>query len=215
MLRTLANLVLRLGRLILQAMAIASLAVSVILLGTYFIVYAHFDGTGELPADCAVVFGAAVYGLNQPGPAIVRRVGAAAELYRDGSVKRLFLSGGLGNGNRKSEASVMRDQALRLGVSASDITLEEESHSTWENIANTKPLTEDCTSVIGISDQYHLARIELLSWRQGWGELQTFPAQDRPPVESEKRSLLREVLAFLYYIMFVDVIFPDFPARVL
>lgn len=184
-----------------------------VVLSVFGIVYAHFDGTADLPADCAIVFGAAVYGQNLPGPAITRRIEAAAALYHEDKVQKLILSGGKGIGVRESEAQVMRTLAQQLGVENADIVVEDQSHSTWENILHARNLTQGCNSVVGISDQYHLARIELLSWRQGWSELQTVPATDRPPEESEKRSIQREVLAYLYYVLFLDKLFPDLPAQ--
>lgn len=181
----------------------------------YGIIYAHFDGTAALPADCGIVFGAAVYGQNLPGPAISRRIEAAAALYREGKIQRLIVSGGKGIGVRESEAQVMRTLAQQLGVEHSDIAVEDQSHSTWENIQYVRDLTRDCASVVGISDQYHLARIELLSWRQGWSALQTVPAIDRPPEESERKSVMREVLAYLYYVLYLDTVFPDLPAQMI
>lgn len=199
--------------LLARACTVALTCIVLIFAGTYLVIYEHFDGSAELPADCALVFGAAVYGQSKPGPAITRRVAAAAGLYRDGQVNTLILSGGKGRGVRESEADVMRAFAMELGVPAGDIVTEDQSHSTQENIAHSRNLTSQCSSVVGVSDQYHLARIELLSWRQGWGELQTYPAQDRPPVRSEQRSVLREVFALLYYALYVDTVLPDLPAR--
>jgi vancomycin permeability regulator SanA len=175
----------------------------------------YFGGTATLPSECAIVFGAAVYGYDLPGPAIVRRVGKAAALYHEGNVQTLILSGGTGKGSgvSESEASVMRAYAMELGVDPMDIILESASHSTWENLLFARPLTEQCKKVIGISDQFHLARIELLSWRQGWGELDTIPAEERPPAISERRSLVREVFAMLYYAFYLDTIFPGLQKR--
>lgn len=171
-------------------------------------IYSRFDGTAALPADCAIVFGAAVYGSSKPGPAIVRRVGAAAELYREGSVKKIILSGGKGTGNRQSEAQVMLTQAVAQGITREDIVLEQQSHSTWENLEYSRPLTEGCVSTVGVSDRYHLARIELLARRQGWSDLTTSPAGGELLRSFETRSILREVAAFLYYALRIDTILP-------
>ncbi len=208
-----APLPVRLLHVALMSMLVAVLGFVVIVIFAYAMVYSTFDGTAELPADCAIVFGAAVYGQNLPGPAIKRRVEAAVELYKKGVIKRLILSGGKGSGVRTSEADVMRALATENGVKGTDITIEDQSHSTWENIANTRNLTLDCESVVAISDQYHLARIELLAWRQGWSALDTVSAADRPPEQSEQRSITREVLAYLYYLLYFDVVLPDLPAR--
>jgi vancomycin permeability regulator SanA len=211
--RTFLRILRRLLILLIIAGGTAAAGVITVLLAVYVIIYSHFDGTAELPADCALVFGAAVYAQSRPGPAITRRVAAAAALYREEKIQKLILSGGRGEGVRHSEAQVMRAFAIELGVAGNDIIIEDESHSTWENIAHSKNLTSQCSSVVAVSDQYHLARIELLSWRQGWGDLQTVPAQDRPPEDSEKRSVYREVLAFIYYVFYIDKVLPGLPAR--
>lgn len=171
--------------------------------GSYLQVKQHFQGNGTVPADCALVFGAAVYG-SVPSPAITRRVSTAAALYRDKKVKKLILSGGRGEGNRQSEATVMRREAIELGVSANDIAIEDQSHSTWENLLYSKNLTSQCSSIVGISDGYHLARIELLAERQGWENFGTIPAAIRPPEASEHRSVLRETFAYLYYALWMN-----------
>ncbi len=170
------------------------------------LVYARFPGVSHFPAACAIVFGTAVrptydaHGqiiYTGPGPGILRRVGTAAELYRDGKVKKLFLTGGKGEGMVESEASVMKRIALAGGVSAEDIVIEEESHSTDENLLNTLPRMGDCDSIVGVSDRYHLARIELLSWFDG-RRIQTFPAF--PPADQafENRSVIREALGVMF-----------------
>lgn len=175
-----------------------------------------YSGTAHLPADCGIVFGAAVYGQNKPGPAITRRTAAAAKLWREGSVKRLIMTGGRGEGVRESEAQVMKNLAMQLGVPGESIALEDHSHSTWENIEFVKNLTSTCASVVAISDGYHLARIKLLSRRQDWDELETVPAvvpaEDRPPMYNDKPSL-REVSAYIYYAFYIDLLLPDLPEQ--
>lgn len=171
--------------------------------GSYWQVKRHFEGDATLPADCALVFGAAVYG-NLPGPAIVRRVTTAVDLYKDGKIRTLIVSGGRGEGNSLSEADIMRREALRYGVSANDIILEDQSHSTWENLLYSQNLTSQCSSVVGISDAYHLARIGLIADRQGWVNFGTVPAGTRPAEMSENQSVLRETFAYLYYVLRMD-----------
>lgn len=165
----------------------------------------HFTGDAVYPADCAIVFGSAVHPLYdesgavvsaKAGPGITRRVSAATALYKEGSVKHLFLTGGQGEGMLLSEAEVMQRLAVSHGVRAGDITLEKESHSTEENLAFTRPLTEECTTVVGISDRYHLARIELLARLMGW-EVQTEPAAWTAGNAFELRSSLREATILL------------------
>lgn len=191
-----------------------TLCVGILLL--YFASYAYvvwsFKGNAVFPVECALVFGAAVSRGSNPGPAIVRRVGEASRLYRDGQVKRLIMTGGKGEGNRKTEAEVMREQAIAEAVPASAIVLEDHARSTWENLLYSKNLTSDCSSVVAISDQYHLGRIHLLALRQGWRGLMTWPAQQHSPIGLEQRGFMREVFAVLYYGLFMDILLPLAPA---
>jgi uncharacterized SAM-binding protein YcdF (DUF218 family) len=188
----------------------------VVVLALYLLAYGYvvysFSGNASLPADCAVVFGAAVSRGSQPGPAITRRVAAAADLYRNDQIDRLILTGGRGEGNTSTEAEVMQRVAVRQGIARADMTLENSARNTWENLLNSRNLTEDCSSVVAISDQYHLGRIRLLAWRQHWFDLQLYPAQNREPaVGIERWSFQREVFAVLYYGLFLDYVWPMDP----
>lgn len=167
------------------------------------------SGNAVLPADCALVFGAAVAGYDQPGPAMTRRVSTAARLYRDGSVQTLIMSGGVGRGEgvSLSEAEVMRRQAEDLGVKLSNILTESGSHSTGENLQNSRFIASECQNVVGISDGYHLARIRLLASRMGWHDLTVLPADARPAFFSELQSIGREVVGVLYYGLWMDYVF--------
>lgn len=165
-------------------------------------VLSRFGGTATLPADCALVFGAAVHGKEMgdelAGPGIARRVSTAADLYHKKLIKKLFLSGGKGSGTYITEAQVMKSYAEQRGVEAGDMILEGDSTSTWENIHNTRPLMAGCRTVVGISDRYHLARIEFLAGKQGWG-LKTYPAAMHATIGFEAWSVVRETLAILFY----------------
>jgi uncharacterized SAM-binding protein YcdF (DUF218 family) len=119
-------------------------------------------------------------------------------LWKNGDVKRLFLSGGKGEGMGRSEAEVMGEFAEKFGVPKKIITLEGESTSTVENLTNVRSLVKDCESVVAISDDYHLTRIKFLAWQQGWS-LQTYPAQRKPDSAFQMWSVLRETLAMIYY----------------
>ena len=166
-----------------------------------------FRGTASLPADCAIVFGAAVHPVldeegrgvgSEAGPGITRRMETAVKLYNTGNIKRLFLTGGKGEGMRRSEAEVMRTLAISNGVSPDDIVMEGAAHNTQENIRFTRPLTSGCSGVVAISDRYHLARIQFLALLQGWN-LPTYPAERHATRIFEVRSILREAMAIVYY----------------
>ncbi len=194
---------LRLRRLLL-AVVILAVLISGILAGTLSHVLSRFAGNATFPADCGLVFGTAVRPVYDrgaivytgPGPGILRRVAAAADLYRTGRLKKVFLTGGRGEGMAESEASVMQRIAVVQGIRLEDIVIEQESHSTVENLRHSLPLMEDCMSIVGISDRYHLARIELLAARTGQ-PIMTYPAEANAGAAFEARSILREALGIM------------------
>ncbi|WP_231116140.1 YdcF family protein [Motilibacter rhizosphaerae] len=78
---------------------------------------------------------------------------------------RLVLSGGP-TGDGRSEAAVMAEHALALGVPASAVVLEEGSRSTWDNVALSLPLLEDADVIRIASDPLHAARARAYLVRQ-------------------------------------------------
>ena len=188
-------------RLLLHALVLSVLLGIITVIASALWVVVSFSGTQPaFPVDCAVVFGAAVHGQGSAGPGIDRRVRAAAELYRQNYITTLYLTGGKGDDGVESEASVMRKVAMLYGVAPEDIVLEDQASSTWENLEFTQPLLEGCTSVVGISDRYHLARIGLLAEMQGWDDLALYPAAPQASTLFEMKSVLRESLGILYYL---------------
>lgn len=176
----------------------ASVALSIVM------IFAGFRSDAEFPVDCGLVFGAAISGRDSAGPAIIRRVDGAAQLWKDGSINKLILTGGKGDSWRSSEAAVMRERAIRDGVDPRAMYLEDSARSTKENLAFSLTLVrENCISVVAISDQYHLARIRLLANKAGWGRLDTYGVPSRPE-QGESRSILREWIAYVYYAFGID-----------
>ncbi len=160
-------------------------------------------GSSAFPANCGLVFGAAVHRSDDPGPGIMRRTATAARLVHEGNLRRLIFTGGKGEASNDSEAEVMRAVAMRLGIDPEVIVLEEQSTSTWENLVYSRPLVAECDSIIAISDGYHLARIRYLAELQGWGSVRTFPADHPPSGKFLVRSVLREIAAMIYYMTVV------------
>jgi len=184
----------------------------VILAGITFFIIWNLEGSGSRGGEsgngrnCAIVFGAAVHRNSLPGPGITRRVSTAARLYREGILQHIILSGGKGEEGMASEAEVMRDVAIADGIPEGDLTLEGNSRSTWENLAYSRPLTGSCTTVLAISDRYHLARISFLARVQGWGGLSTIPSDMEASWYFEWKSIGREVVAILYYFILTTLL---------
>jgi len=180
------------------------LAGTMVMTALALVVVMSFSGNAVFPTECAIVFGAAVHKNSTPGPGIRRRVRTATDLYNEGKIEKLYFSGGFGSTfQAKSEAMVMKEVALEAGVPEKDIFIEEQATSTWENIEYTAPMMQNCTSVVGISDRYHLARIKLIAHKQGWGSLQIHPAAWVSSLPFEMWSTARETLGLLYYSAYV------------
>lgn len=151
------------------------------------------------PADVAVVFGARVYADGRLSEAVGDRVATAAELYRQGWVRELVMSGGPGDGVIH-ETTAMKAAAVRAGVPASAIRCDVQGLSTAATVNNTASAFTG-QRILAVSEYYHLPRIKLAYARAGL-DVFTVPADARNWRRAwDLRSVLREVPAFwLYYL---------------
>ena len=122
--------------------------------------YSHKDETS--PADAAIVLGASVYD-NSPSPVFRERINHAVELYKDGYVKAIIMTGGTGEGNIRSEADIAREYAGEQGVPPGNIYIEEESSVTLENLENAKEVMAEqgMDTALIVSDPLHMKRAML------------------------------------------------------
>ncbi len=112
--------------------------------------------------DFGIVFG----GLTM----VPQRMDKALELYQEGLIKKLILSGGIGYFNidkRIPEALKMYDYALNKGVKESDLILETNSRNSMENIKYSLNIIKsfndfDKVKLGLITSQFHLKRVLLL-----------------------------------------------------
>ena len=119
-------------------------------------------------SDCAIVLGAAVDG-NAPSPVFEERIRHAITLYQAGFVRKLVLTGGTGAGQSHSEGSVARVYAIRHGVPAGDILIEEVSRTTCQNLTEARRLMRGngLVSAILVSDPLHMRRAMLMAGNLG------------------------------------------------
>src|SRR5829696_1761740 len=131
-------------------------------------VYSYGDASSDEPADAAVVLGAAVWGA-EVSPVFRERINHGIDLYRKGKVRKLIFTGGRGNGGEPTESAAARRYALRGGVPAADILIEEESHNTYQNILYAKQLADarGLRKVLIVSDPLHMKRAVAMAWDVG------------------------------------------------
>lgn len=98
------------------------------------------------------------------GHSTITRCLHAAQMYRQAGGCRMIASGGRMARSlpQISLAAAMRDFLVTLGVRAEDITLEEESATTWENAARIKPLLSQAgaSRIWLVTDAVHMRRAE-------------------------------------------------------
>jgi uncharacterized SAM-binding protein YcdF (DUF218 family) len=75
------------------------------------------------------------------------------------------MTGGLGSGDSVTEAEAARDWAVREGVPAADIVVENRSTTTFENLENAKPLLLEngLSSILVVSDPPHMRRAMMIA----------------------------------------------------
>jgi uncharacterized SAM-binding protein YcdF (DUF218 family) len=146
-------------------------------------------------ADAVVVLGCTLH-EGVPSRALLHRVERGATLYRRGDAPLLLLSGG--GRHARTEADAMGEIAIANGVPERAILLEPTSRNTYENAVETARLmrARGLSSVVLVSDRYHLPRARLQFRRAGLAVVAT----DHPPSRGWRHELpmwVRELAAFL------------------
>ncbi|MCL2654242.1 MAG: YdcF family protein [Coriobacteriia bacterium] len=110
-------------------------------------------------ADAVIVLGAAVYD-DQPSPVFQERINHGIWLYQQGYADKLIFTGGKSAEDKLSEAAVAKAVALSQGVPATDISIEEQSHITEENLQGAQRLMSEqhLSSALLVSDPLHMKR---------------------------------------------------------
>ena len=136
--------------------------ISVILIGVFatsisIVNYGKKDE--KQSADVAIVLGAAL-SYNTVSPVYRERINHAINLYNEGYVKRVILTGGMGEGNIYSDAFIAMEYAHSKGLPKEAILLEEKSTVTEENIIYSKEIMDknDFKTAIIVSDPLHMKR---------------------------------------------------------
>jgi uncharacterized SAM-binding protein YcdF (DUF218 family) len=145
-------------------------------------------------ADAIVVLGAAQY-VGRPSPVLRARLDHAVSLYKKGLAPQLVLTGGIGVGDTTSEAAVSRRYVLTKGVPASAIITENKGRTTRESMAAVASWlrAHNDTTVILVSDPFHMLRLTVLARRHGLVPLAS-PTRTSP-ISSSARHEWKYVLS--------------------
>ena len=186
-------------RRLLAAAVLVAVAAACVLLFPVAQVFFFGKTDYRRPADVVVVFGAQVHGSGVASTSLNDRMTTAIQLYKDHLVKRLLVSGGVGESGF-NEAIVMRDIAVKAGVPARDVAVDSNGVSTNATVTDTVPFFggDGWTRILAVSQFYHLPRIKLAYQRAGWNVL-TVPAGTSSPIPQTPYSVVREIPAFWVY----------------
>jgi vancomycin permeability regulator SanA len=162
-----------------------------------------FFGTTDYrrAADIVVVFGAQVHGNGAPSTSLRDRMATAISLYKDHLVKKVLVSGGVGDSGY-NEALVMRDMAVTAGIPKRNVIVDSMGVNTEATVRDSVPFFggEPRPRVLAVSQFYHLPRIKLAYQRAGWNVL-TVPAGTSTRIRETPYLVAREVPAFwVYYV---------------
>jgi uncharacterized SAM-binding protein YcdF (DUF218 family) len=157
------------------------------------------------PVDAILVLGAAQWN-GAPSPVLRARLDHAVELYRDGYAPRVTVTGGVGNGDRYSEAGVAADYLRDHGIPPDAILGEDRGRSSLESIRGAASVlaARGVSRVLLVSDPPHMLRILRMAQAAGL-EAYGSPATASPAVGSlpaQARFLLRELVLYDGYVWF-------------
>ena len=117
-------------------------------------------------ADAIVVLGAAQYN-GRPSPVLKARLDHAAELYRAGLAPAVVVTGGIGSGDRMSEATVGHRYLRSLAIPDSAIIVRPDGRTTDESMRSVAEWMHerDVSRALLVSDPFHMARLQIEAHR--------------------------------------------------
>ncbi len=142
-----------------------------------------YPSIAALPEDLggvAIVPGARVFADGTPSHALADRLQTAYELYKDGRVGKILVSGDHGTG-RYDEVNAMHSWLLERGVPPASIYLDHAGFRTLDTMARAARVFEVERAVI-CTQRFHLGRSVFLARAAGIDAL---------GVEADRRELLR------------------------
>ena len=152
-------------------------------------------------ADVAIILGASTSN-GTVSPVYQERLNHGIDLYREGYVDKLIVTGGIGEGNDQSDAYAAKQYAISQGIPATDILTEDTSTITQENLENSKTIMEqnEYSTAIIVSDPLHMRRAMLLAKDAGIS-VYSSPTQTSKYVSLKTQIpfLAREVFFYIGY----------------
>lgn len=153
---------------IMGGVVLAGLVVGLVMLAMVFHIRSEMHGAAsgriftlnnleDIPErKVAVVLGALVHPDGRLSSVLQERVDTAVELYRNGKVEKLLMSGD-NRTRRYNEVNAMRDYAVQQGVPTNDVVRDFAGFRTYDSMYRAKELW-DLDEFIIVSQRFHLPR---------------------------------------------------------
>lgn len=109
----------------------------------------------DVPYRTAIVFGAGISRNQQPTKVLQDRLDKTIELYVNGRIDTILVSGG--EAHTGSESIIMRDYLLNRGISPELLSVDEGGVSTYDTLARAQA-HYDIQEAVLITQRFHLPR---------------------------------------------------------
>ncbi|OKH17895.1 vancomycin high temperature exclusion protein [[Limnothrix rosea] IAM M-220] len=158
----------------------------------------YLDGSRSAiqTADYAIVYGNKVHPNGAPSQRLQARLDRAIALHQNDKVKKVMVSGGFGKEGH-DEAIVMAKYLEEKGIPSDEIVIDSLGNNSHLTAVNAAELLDTDSSVIAVSQVYHLSRAKLSLRNNGFQKV----GSAHPPIfeRFDVYSSLREVPAWLKY----------------
>ena len=152
-------------------------------------------------ADCVIVLGAGTW-EGEVSPVFEERLRHAENLWREGYVPKIILTGGLDPRNTVTDAEAARRWTEKEGIPAADVFMEDRSRYTHENFLYAKEIMEreGFRDALIVSDPLHMKRAMLCA-RDFGVEAYASPTPTSMYISSgaKLRFLVRETGCYVLY----------------
>lgn len=181
-------------------LAVVALCVMYIL-GTGGYVYAFSQVDQTQKADVAIILGAATW-YDEVSPVYEERLNHGIDLYKEGMVDYIMVTGGSVSEDGASDASLAKDYLLSQGIDEQVILVEDQSHTTKENMEYGKAIMDEhhLHRALIVSDPLHMARAMFFSHR---AKLNAYSSPTPTTRYQSKETIipfwLRETVLFMGY----------------
>ena len=112
--------------------------------------------SSDISADCAIILGCQVLPSGQPSTMLRHRLETGAQLYFDGKVKKIIVSGDHG-ADHYDESNTMKNYLIDMGIPSEDIFMDHAGFSTYDSMKRAKEVFGVESAVI-VTQKYHLYR---------------------------------------------------------